>query len=312
MEDEREVVELGDKQLMVVGNVPGMLQSGKADMGNKSRGVGVVLSKGKSGGRSSRMVKGKQMRKEMVGRGDGQIGSSRSDNSDLSAASHPELAVTSDPNIALDKLPLDLGRSGLLVDVGPVQALESKFWAGKDEMGLDGSLDADSDEGILDAASGPQQTKCDSVDRLRGISKIGFDGLACVPSVGRSGGLLAAWKSSLMEVEVLSLDRQMIHLRCRFPNDRWFCVTAVYAIPDRDHKHLLWSSLLNIASSMAYPWTVIGDFNDIVCSAEGTGGFGRNDSRFSLFSDRMRKCNLVDLGAVGPKFTWKGPKLNNG
>ncbi|KAI9123676.1 hypothetical protein K1719_004976 [Acacia pycnantha] len=135
------------------------------------------------------------------------------------------------------------------------------------------------------AAGSIFETKCDSVDRLRGISKIGFDGLACVPSVGRSGGLLAAWKSPLIEVEVLSLDRQMINLRCRFPNDRWFCVTVVYAIPDRDHKQLLWSSLFNIASSMAYPWIVIGDFNDIASPAERTGALGSNVSRCSLFSD---------------------------
>ncbi|KAI9076387.1 hypothetical protein K1719_041622 [Acacia pycnantha] len=78
----------------------------------------------------------------------------------------------------------------------------------------------------------------------------------------------------------------MIHLRCRFPNDRWFCVTAVYAIPDREHKQFLWSSLFNIGSSMAYPWTVIGDFNDIASSAERTGAIGSNTSRCSQFSDR--------------------------
>ncbi|KAI9107903.1 hypothetical protein K1719_021239 [Acacia pycnantha] len=186
--------------------------------------------------------------------------------------------------------------------------LAGRFWAQPD----DPDPDVDMVPGTVLEGNEMQKTKCESVDRLRCVSKLGFDGLTQVPSVGRSGGLLAAWKSSLIEVEVLHLDRQLIHLRCRFPNDQWFCVTAVYAIPDHVHKQVLWNSLLNFASTMAYPWTVIGDFNDIACSEERTGGLSRTESRFSLFSDRMRSCNLMDLGAVGPKFTWKGPMLNNG
>ncbi|KAI9084030.1 hypothetical protein K1719_034026 [Acacia pycnantha] len=144
-----------------------------------------------------------------------------------------------------------------------------------------GSINGDAMGGLTKQGD---ETKCETLDRLRCVSKLGFDGLIWVPSVGRSGGLLAAWKSSLIEVEVLNLDRQLIHLRCRFPNDRWFCVTTVYAIPDRDHKQVLWNSLSNFASAMVYPWTVIGDFNDIACSEERTGGLGNSEYRFSLFS----------------------------
>ncbi|KAI9117146.1 hypothetical protein K1719_011312 [Acacia pycnantha] len=130
--------------------------------------------------------------------------------------------------------------------------------------------------------------------------------------VGRFGGILAAWKSSLIEVEVLNFDRQLIHLKYRFPNDRWFCITVVYAILDNTHKQILSNSIRCFASSMVYPWTVIGDFNDVAFLSERTGGLGGNEARCSLFSDRMNECGLLDLGAVGPKFTWKGPKLNGG
>lgn len=33
------------------------------------------------------------------------------------------------------------------------------------------------------------KTKADSLNRFKCLSMLGFDGLACVPSVGRSGGL---------------------------------------------------------------------------------------------------------------------------
>ncbi|KAI9117578.1 hypothetical protein K1719_011744 [Acacia pycnantha] len=72
---------------------------------------------------------------------------------------------------------------------------------------------------------------------------------------------------------------------------------------------MLWSELRKFAFSMVDPWAVIGDFNDIALSTERTGGLSSQSARYTLFSDRMRDCNLIDLGAVGPKFTWKGPKL---
>ncbi|KAI9112268.1 hypothetical protein K1719_016791 [Acacia pycnantha] len=156
------------------------------------------------------------------------------------------------------------------------------------------------------------ETKAEAVNRLRCVNKLGFDGLSYVPSLGRSGGILAAWNSSFIEVDVINLDRQSIHLRCRFPNEGWFFVTALYAIPDTRHKQILWSTLNGFASSMVLPWVVVGDFNDIASLSERTGGLGSSEARCSLFSDRIQSCNLMDLGAVGPKFTWRGPKLSGG
>lgn len=34
-------------------------------------------------------------------------------------------------------------------------------------------------------------------------------------------------------------------------------------------------------------------------------------SRCITFNNRIQECHLMDLGFIGPKFTWKGPKLNN-
>ncbi|KAI9113904.1 hypothetical protein K1719_015155 [Acacia pycnantha] len=139
------------------------------------------------------------------------------------------------------------------------------------------------------------ETKTESVDRLRCVSILGFDGMSYVPSVGRSGGILASWNSAFIEVEVLRLDRQFIHLRCRYPNEDWFCVTALYAIPDNSHKQILWNQLGGIAVSMNIAWSVIGDFNDIATLEERMGGSSGCALRCSLFTDRLQACNLMDV-----------------
>ncbi|KAI9097679.1 hypothetical protein K1719_025450 [Acacia pycnantha] len=53
------------------------------------------------------------------------------------------------------------------------------------------------------------ETKCESENQLFGLKSLGFDGFACVPSIGRSGGLVAVWRTSQIGVTVLRLNRDV-------------------------------------------------------------------------------------------------------
>ncbi|KAI9080637.1 hypothetical protein K1719_037394 [Acacia pycnantha] len=133
------------------------------------------------------------------------------------------------------------------------------------------------------------ETKCESVDRFKCLSILGFDGLVCAPSVGRSGGILAAWKKDQLDVSVVKLERQLIHLRCSGMGCRSFFLTAVYSIPDNAHKNILWHKIRNLALVMDEPWVLIGDFNDVASSSERTGGARPCVGRMNLFSDRVNR-----------------------
>ncbi|KAI9081684.1 hypothetical protein K1719_036338, partial [Acacia pycnantha] len=143
------------------------------------------------------------------------------------------------------------------------------------------------------------------------LSKLGFDGSAFVPSIGRSGGLVAVWKKDHISVDVLRRERQFIHFRCSVPGKGVFFLTFVYAIPRSELKQSLWQELLSLSSSMSGSWVLAGDFNDILSADERTGGVGVNFSRIDLFQNRILSCDLSDLGFHGPKFTWRGPQSFN-
>ncbi|KAK4274538.1 hypothetical protein QN277_017742 [Acacia crassicarpa] len=153
------------------------------------------------------------------------------------------------------------------------------------------------------------ETKCEQEDKFRCFNSMGFDGIAFVPSLGRSGGLVAVWRTSEISVGDITLDRQFIHFQCRHQGRQPFWLTAVYAIPSPSQKQRLWAELEIFAASMSEAWVLLGDFNDISSSTERIGGFGFNPARSKLFNDRMRRCKLTDLGAVGPQFTWRGPRV---
>lgn len=61
---------------------------------------------------------------------------------------------------------------------------------------------------------------------------------------------------------------------------------------------------------MQESWLLTGDFNDIVSQQEKKRGAPVSLRRCQIFKDRINNCNLMDLGALGPQFTRKGPLFN--
>ncbi|KAI9086739.1 hypothetical protein K1719_031333 [Acacia pycnantha] len=88
------------------------------------------------------------------------------------------------------------------------------------------------------------ETKCELESNFLCLKNLGYDSLAFVPSVGRSGGIVAAWKSNLISISVIRKERQFIHLQCFSEETQMFLLTAVYSIPNAPQKHALWRDLV--------------------------------------------------------------------
>ncbi|XP_030958466.1 uncharacterized protein LOC115980342 [Quercus lobata] len=52
------------------------------------------------------------------------------------------------------------------------------------------------------------------------------------------------------------------------------------------------------------PWLMIGDFNEVLCDEDKFGGNQININRAMEFKTFLDSCSFVDLGFVGPKYTW--------
>ncbi|KAI9113143.1 hypothetical protein K1719_015668 [Acacia pycnantha] len=203
-----------------------------------------------------------------------------------------------------DKMEQDvfLEASQEIDSLGLFQGLPGKFWACKESNEPEDEVVEETPHDLIEG-----ETKVEDKNRLQCLLSLGFDGMAFVPSVGRSGGLVAVWRSDRVDVAIDGLDRQFIHLKCSFDGGSPFFFTSIYSIPDQLHKQLLWNALEGYASVIDHPWVVMGDFNDIATAMEKSGGSGRVESRMRRFTDRLQRCRLSDLGSCGPKFTWKGP-----
>lgn len=77
--------------------------------------------------------------------------------------------------------------------------------------------------------------------------------------------------------------------------------------PCEELRSQLWSKLKNFANANHDKWLVAEDFNDIASPNEKQGGAPTNIRKCNTFVDRISSCNLMDMGAIGSRFTWRGP-----
>jgi hypothetical protein len=156
------------------------------------------------------------------------------------------------------------------------------------------------------------ETRCDPNKLRRTFELLGFDDFAATEVRGYAGGIVVVWKKDKITVDVCKQSFQYLHLRVKYPNDEWWYLTPIYASPIESNRSLLWDDLKDIAQHMKEPWLLAGDFNDILCVEEKRGGVTASRRKCKIFKDRIDSCGLIDIGAMGPKFTWRGPLYHGG
>ncbi|MCH79376.1 endonuclease/exonuclease/phosphatase family protein [Trifolium medium] len=156
------------------------------------------------------------------------------------------------------------------------------------------------------------ETRCDPTKLRRTFQLLGYEGFVASEVNGYAGGIIVAWKEDSINVQLGMKKFQFLHMRVQLLNKQQWFFTAIYASPNEENRRTMWEDLKNIADSMNCPWLLAGDFNDIACAAGKKGGAPVSIRRCNLFKDRINACNLLDLGAVGSKYTWRGPIYHGG
>ncbi|XP_058746996.1 uncharacterized protein LOC131619982 [Vicia villosa] len=157
------------------------------------------------------------------------------------------------------------------------------------------------------------ETRCNPKKLHGALKKLGFQYFLHVDNVGFSGGILVASKEENIKVSLISSGDQYIHLQAHNKNGQEWVFIVVYASPNEGKRKILWENLKNIANANNNnPWLVAGDFNDIAFANEKKGGGLASAKKCGIFRDNMDMCNLSDLGANGPRFTWRGPIYHGG
>lgn len=74
--------------------------------------------------------------------------------------------------------------------------------------------------------------------------------------------------------------------------------------PNKGLQTEFWTHLIDLCPLVNIPWTVIGDFNNILALAEKQGGIQLHTIHMSRFMNFVNTCGLIDLQPKGSLFSW--------
>ncbi|XP_042958006.1 uncharacterized protein LOC122293492 [Carya illinoinensis] len=132
--------------------------------------------------------------------------------------------------------------------------------------------------------------------------RIGSEGCFTVEAVGKGGGLILLWDSSL-NLEIVNYSQGHISAWVMEEAASKWLLICFYGAPETTKRKDTWSMLKSLKPKGDEGWMIVGDFNEILTEDEKWGGKARPESQMELFREVMSESDLQDLGWRGEKFT---------
>ena len=137
------------------------------------------------------------------------------------------------------------------------------------------------------------------------INKLPFDRAIYFDTIGYARGLWLLWNSDRVEVSLISKTEQEIHATVKVcASDFSWILSTVYACPRFEERSIIWNNMSALAELHSMAWVITRDFNKPLVEDDKFGGRALSMNRSLQFKDCLDKCNMVDLGFSGLRFTW--------
>ncbi|KAK4394019.1 hypothetical protein Sango_1872700 [Sesamum angolense] len=122
----------------------------------------------------------------------------------------------------------------------------------------------------------------------------------CVPSSGKSGGLVLLWPRSV-NVLLQNFSHNHIDVSVQLEySSIWWRFTGIYGQPDTNQRFQTWQLLSLLHAQSQKTWLCADDFNKIIDQSEKLGGPTRPNWQIRNFRRALDHCALSDLGFRDP------------
>ncbi|OVA14685.1 Endonuclease/exonuclease/phosphatase [Macleaya cordata] len=81
-------------------------------------------------------------------------------------------------------------------------------------------------------------------------------------------------------------------------------LTCFYGNPNKPDRITEWNFIVDMASHVSQPWILLGDLNSVFDQSKKKGGIPFNFNDVTDIKSIIAQVGLLDLGFVGPTFTW--------
>ncbi|WVZ64648.1 hypothetical protein U9M48_014142 [Paspalum notatum var. saurae] len=136
-----------------------------------------------------------------------------------------------------------------------------------------------------------------------------FDNFVALPAAGTRGGILIAWKSSVVQALSSRVDAFSVLVQFIEEEGRNWWFSGVYGPQEDSDKLLFLHELRDIRALCSGPWLVAGDFN-LIYLAEDKNNANLNRAMMGRFWRFLDACELKELQLLGRKFTRSNEREN--
>ncbi|WJX46815.1 hypothetical protein P8452_33574 [Trifolium repens] len=134
------------------------------------------------------------------------------------------------------------------------------------------------------------ETRIDPTKLTKTFKLLGFDSMKHSECRGFAGGIVVAWKTADVQINVNITDFQFLHLQISFMMGPSWYFSAVYASPREELRNEMWQKLKNIGQRVSGGWMIAGDFNDVATQDEKMGGAPVSIRRCNNFLNNINEC----------------------
>ena len=142
-----------------------------------------------------------------------------------------------------------------------------------------------------------------TVDEMKTIqAELRYDNMLAIPCIHRASGLAMLWKEEItLHIQIYSQYHINAHIMID-PSNPWR-LTSFYGRSEEHRRHKSWSYLRHLHTRDSLSWVCLGDFNEILNSAEKQGRLPKPHRLMEAFHNALLHCGLIDLGYRGNIFT---------
>ena len=134
------------------------------------------------------------------------------------------------------------------------------------------------------------------------------EGISC-SALGRSGGIILAWKEDLFDQSCTWMGRHVAAARLVNRRDGFSAVVAsAYGPAAPTLRSELWEDLAQLHEAFPEsPILIGGDFNVTLAVSDRPNDGGGRDPRSSQVREVIAALGMAEIGPSNRQFTWKGP-----
>lgn len=141
----------------------------------------------------------------------------------------------------------------------------------------------------------------------KSLLDLGFTDFKIIEARGFSGGLWLLWDKNKVGLDYMDSSSQSISMKVQLSGKPSWLLTVLYASPTNSIRAELWPYLERISAEANLPSVFIGDYNELVSSADKCGG--SSVGRFGGLKDWIDRNALIDMGFIGSCFTWSNNRV---